>query len=291
MRRLVREQLEGERVEAVARQDRGGLVEGAVDGWPAAADVVVVHRRQVVVDQRIDMDAFERGGDARGAGAVDANSRAVAKTSRGRSLLPPRSSRGASPGRAPRGDRPAPGAACRTDGRSRRTPAAAPTGARGWLRPSTPFSRGEGRGSRRRPSASSRIASIRACAASSRAAHCLRSRSPRSYRSIASCSAASPLSSRLTIRSSSLSASSNEARRHRVPLPCRRYAPAIGGLQPSGWGKPSFGRASPLRHPAEVPGSTGRPWEAFKPLVLPARHRGPRHCGRGDGKKVPAPHA
>ena len=44
-------------------QDRRRLVEGAVDGRPAAAQVVVVHRRQVVVDQRIAMQAFDRRPD------------------------------------------------------------------------------------------------------------------------------------------------------------------------------------------------------------------------------------
>ena len=72
VRRFVGKNLEGERMQAIAGKDRGRLVEFAVDGGLAAADIVVVHRGQIVMDQRIDMDAFERSGDARGACLVDA---------------------------------------------------------------------------------------------------------------------------------------------------------------------------------------------------------------------------
>ena len=52
--------LEGKRMEAVAGEDRRGLVKGAVDGRLAAAQIVIVHRGQIVMDQRIDMDALDR---------------------------------------------------------------------------------------------------------------------------------------------------------------------------------------------------------------------------------------
>ena len=81
-----RHQIEGEGEQAVAGQDRGRLVEGLVRGGAAAAQVVVVHRRQVVVHQRIAVHAFERGagqqravmGGAEQAGAFDQQKRAHA---------------------------------------------------------------------------------------------------------------------------------------------------------------------------------------------------------------------
>ena len=45
----------------VARQDRRVLAERAVARRPPAAQVVVVHRRQVVVDQRVGVDQLKRG--------------------------------------------------------------------------------------------------------------------------------------------------------------------------------------------------------------------------------------
>ena len=65
--RGIGENLERQRVEAVARQDRGRLVESLVDGGFAASEIVIVHRRQIVMNQRIDMDAFERERGAAGA--------------------------------------------------------------------------------------------------------------------------------------------------------------------------------------------------------------------------------
>ena len=55
--------VEGQRQQAVAGEDRGGVVGLLVQGRAAAAQVAVVHRRQVVMDQRIAVDAFERGAD------------------------------------------------------------------------------------------------------------------------------------------------------------------------------------------------------------------------------------
>ena len=52
--------IEGDSQQRVAGEDRGRLVEGLVDGRPPAADIVVIHRRQVVVDEAVGMDAFER---------------------------------------------------------------------------------------------------------------------------------------------------------------------------------------------------------------------------------------
>ena len=59
--------VEGERQQPVAGEDRGGVVGLLVQGRPAAAQIAVVHRRQIVMDQRIAVDAFQRGaGQQRG---------------------------------------------------------------------------------------------------------------------------------------------------------------------------------------------------------------------------------
>ena len=59
---LAEEVAEGLGVEPVAREDRDVLAELHVAGRPAAAQLVVVHRRQVVVDQRVGVDELDRGG-------------------------------------------------------------------------------------------------------------------------------------------------------------------------------------------------------------------------------------
>ena len=46
--------------QAVARQDRGRLVELLVAGRPTAPEVAVVHRRKIVMNQRIGMDQLDR---------------------------------------------------------------------------------------------------------------------------------------------------------------------------------------------------------------------------------------
>ena len=56
--------------EAVAGQDGHVLAEGDVAGGPAAAQRVVVDRRQVVVDERVRVDELERGGRGQHAGRV-----------------------------------------------------------------------------------------------------------------------------------------------------------------------------------------------------------------------------
>ena len=65
------EDLERQRVQRIAGEDRGAFVEGAVHGRLAAAQIVIVHARQIVVDQRIDMDAFDREAGAQRAVAID----------------------------------------------------------------------------------------------------------------------------------------------------------------------------------------------------------------------------
>ena len=59
--------VEGERQQSVPGQDRGRIVGLLVQGRPAAAQIAVVHRRQIIVNQRITVDAFERSpGQKRG---------------------------------------------------------------------------------------------------------------------------------------------------------------------------------------------------------------------------------
>jgi len=81
-RRVGAENLECERLERVAGEDRRSFVEPPVGRGAAAAQVVVVHRGQIVVYQRIRMDEFDGGGDTvepsgldaeHGAGCVNEN--------------------------------------------------------------------------------------------------------------------------------------------------------------------------------------------------------------------------
>ena len=52
--------VECERQQRVAGEDRGGIIRLLVQRRPAAAQIAVVHRRQVVMDQRVAVDAFQR---------------------------------------------------------------------------------------------------------------------------------------------------------------------------------------------------------------------------------------
>ena len=52
--------LERERQQGVAGENGGGFVIGAVDGRLAAAQIVVVHAGEIVVDERVDVDALDR---------------------------------------------------------------------------------------------------------------------------------------------------------------------------------------------------------------------------------------
>ena len=61
MRLRSRQDVEREGQQAVARQDRRGLIVLLVCGRPAAAEIVIVHRRQVVMRKRITVHAFECG--------------------------------------------------------------------------------------------------------------------------------------------------------------------------------------------------------------------------------------
>ena len=62
----IAQDLEGEGEQRVAGKDGGRLVEGDMQGRAAAADGVVVHRRQIVMHQRVAMHAFERASGGQG---------------------------------------------------------------------------------------------------------------------------------------------------------------------------------------------------------------------------------
>ena len=61
---LMQQDVEGGGLEGVAGEDGGGLVIGLVHRGATAADVVVVHTGQVVMDQAVGVDAFEGAGGA-----------------------------------------------------------------------------------------------------------------------------------------------------------------------------------------------------------------------------------
>jgi len=56
----------------VAGEHRGRVVERLVAGRPAAPQVAVIHRREVVMDQRIGVDHLDRRGDLQRAAPGDA---------------------------------------------------------------------------------------------------------------------------------------------------------------------------------------------------------------------------
>ena len=66
MRARIAQDLESERQKRIADEDGCRLVEGDVKRRAAAADRVIVHGRQVVMHQRVAVDAFERGRGGQG---------------------------------------------------------------------------------------------------------------------------------------------------------------------------------------------------------------------------------
>ena len=71
------EHFEGQRLQGIAGQQRRRLAERDMTGRLAAAQHVVVHARQVVVDERIGVDQLDRG-----RGIVDARGSAPARLAR-----------------------------------------------------------------------------------------------------------------------------------------------------------------------------------------------------------------
>jgi hypothetical protein len=84
--------LEGEGLERVAGEDGDGFAEDDVAGGLAAAEVVVVERGEVVVDERVGVEHLDGGaevGDAGGKFTVPATMRAASMQRMGRRRLPP----------------------------------------------------------------------------------------------------------------------------------------------------------------------------------------------------------
>ena len=75
--------------EPVARENRRRLVERLMCRRPAAPQIVIVHRRQVVMRERIAMNHFKRAGGAQRRFADDAKESRQFDDQNGRSRLPP----------------------------------------------------------------------------------------------------------------------------------------------------------------------------------------------------------
>ena len=67
----VNQQFESNLVQRVSGKHRNRLIEGLVHCRFAAPHVVIVHARQVVVNQRIDVNGLDRTADAQRRGGVD----------------------------------------------------------------------------------------------------------------------------------------------------------------------------------------------------------------------------
>jgi hypothetical protein len=71
----VAQYLEPERQQGIAGEHCRGFVEGAMHGRLAAAEIVIVHARQIVVDERMDVHAFHRDCRSQRIGSLDLEER------------------------------------------------------------------------------------------------------------------------------------------------------------------------------------------------------------------------
>ena len=62
-------------LQGIASQDRRRLIVGAVCAGAAAAQIVIVHGRQIVVDERVGVQHLDAGRDPRGARGRDTEQR------------------------------------------------------------------------------------------------------------------------------------------------------------------------------------------------------------------------
>ena len=51
--------IEGQRKQSITRQNGSGLVKGLVHSRLAAPQIIIIHHRQIIMDQRIAMDTFQ----------------------------------------------------------------------------------------------------------------------------------------------------------------------------------------------------------------------------------------
>ena len=65
-----RHDVKGERQQCVAGKNRSRIIECFMHRRSSAAEVVVVHRRQIVMHQRIAMDELKRGAGHKCAGSI-----------------------------------------------------------------------------------------------------------------------------------------------------------------------------------------------------------------------------
>ena len=75
MGRGIGEDVEGQRQQRVAREDRRRLVIGAVQARPAAPYIVIVHAREIIMDKRVAVQQFHRRPRPQRALAIDAKKR------------------------------------------------------------------------------------------------------------------------------------------------------------------------------------------------------------------------
>jgi hypothetical protein len=60
------DRLEGHRLEGIAGQNRSGFVELTMASGPSSPQVVIIHRGQIVMDQRVAVDHFQSAGVSHG---------------------------------------------------------------------------------------------------------------------------------------------------------------------------------------------------------------------------------
>ena len=89
MGRRVRDHVEGVGEQRVAGENGAGFIKGLVQGRTSPAQIVVVHGRQIVMDQRITMNHLKRASRAKNSFVLRPNNRAVSTSRKGRSRLPP----------------------------------------------------------------------------------------------------------------------------------------------------------------------------------------------------------
>lgn len=80
---------EGVGQQGVARKDGGGFIEGLVAGGAATAQIVIIHRGQIVVDEGVRVDHFSEAAKGITARRARPNRAAVDRHSTGRRRLPP----------------------------------------------------------------------------------------------------------------------------------------------------------------------------------------------------------
>ena len=178
MRRGIGEDLERQRMQAVAGKHRRRLAERLVNRRLAAPEVGIVHARQIVVDQRIDVDRLDRAADAERPIAVD---REQARSGDGEQRTEPLAA--ADRGVPHRFVEPLAAVAGRREQRGEEAVDVGTDAPRlgveflsragRWSQPAS-----KGFSPAGLPSLPNAICSIRACASLSRASQCRRSRSP-----------------------------------------------------------------------------------------------------------------